>query len=86
MWENDKKLVSGPILAPLAKIWAPKIFFMDYTSIWCYTFLQAIIVCNFMENWRTILEKMAKNLLLDPVLAQTQAANFLFKKNGFISH
>ena len=41
---------------------------------------------QFMENGRTILEKMAKNLLLDPALAQTQAANFLFKKYGFIIH
>ena len=28
--ENDKNLVSDPILASLAQIWAPKIFFCGF--------------------------------------------------------
>ena len=57
-----KKLVSGPILTPLAKIWARKNFFVDFISTRCYTLLQAIIVCNIKENSRTKLEKMAKTI------------------------
>ena len=43
----QKNLVSGPILAPLAQIWAPKTFF---TSTRRKTLLLAITVCNFKEN------------------------------------
>ena len=45
-----KILVFGPILAPLAKIWIPKTFFMDFTYIRCYALLQDIIVCNLKKN------------------------------------
>ena len=31
-WKNGKKLVLSTILAPSAQIWAPKNFFMDFTS------------------------------------------------------
>ena len=31
-WKNGKKTSFGHILAPLAQIWVPKIFFMDFTS------------------------------------------------------
>ena len=35
-WENGKKnLISGPILAHLAQIWAPNIFFAGFPSIRC---------------------------------------------------
>ena len=35
-WEQGKKnLVSGPILDPLAQIWALKIFFVDFISTRC---------------------------------------------------
>ena len=35
-WENGKKnIISGPILACLARIWAPKTFFADFTSTEC---------------------------------------------------
>ena len=29
----------------------PKTFFMGFTSIRCYTLLQAIIICNFKEKY-----------------------------------
>ena len=45
-----KILVFGPILAPLAKIWIPKTFFMDFTYIRCYALLQDIIVCNLKKT------------------------------------
>ena len=35
-WENDtKNLVSGPILTHIAQFWAPKTFFVDFTSTRC---------------------------------------------------
>ena len=49
-WKNGKKLVLSTILAPSAQIWAPKIFFMDFTSTIYKALLQAIIVFNFKEN------------------------------------
>ena len=30
-----KKLILGPILAPLAQMWAPEIFLMDFASTTC---------------------------------------------------
>ena len=53
----------------LAQIWAPKCFFVDFTFIRCQTLLQAIIACNFKQNYRTKLEKMAENLVLGLILA-----------------
>ena len=44
--------------------------------------LQVIIVCNFKENYLTKLEKIAKNLILEPILApldQIRAQIFFHK-------
>ena len=42
---------------------------MGFTFTSCYTLLQAIILCNFKENYGTKLEKMAKKLVSGPILA-----------------
>ena len=63
-WEMGKNLISGPILACLAQIWASKNFFVGFTSTNCYTLSKAIIVFNFKENLWPKLKKMAKNLIL----------------------
>ena len=55
-----ENLVSGPILAQIFPA-LPKKFFWSFASAKYYALLQAIIVCNFKENYRTKLEKMAKN-------------------------
>ena len=34
-WKNGKKTISGEILASFVQIWAPKIFFVDFTSTTC---------------------------------------------------
>ena len=34
-WENGKKPSFGIDFGPLAQIWSPKIFFMDFTSTRC---------------------------------------------------
>ena len=34
-WENDKKLVLGPILVSLAQILPPNFFFVDFSSTGC---------------------------------------------------
>ena len=47
----EKNLVSGPILVPLAQIWSQKTFFIDFVSTKCHALLQAIILCNFKENY-----------------------------------
>ena len=44
-------------------------FFVGFTSTTLYALLQAITVCNFKENLRTKLEKIAKNLVSKPILA-----------------
>ena len=44
--------------------------FEGITSTWCYTSLQAITVCNFKESQWSKLEKMIKNLVSGPILAQ----------------
>ena len=64
-----KNLVSGPILAQIFPA-LPKKFFLSFASAKCYALLQAVTVCNFKENYRTKLEKMAKKLVLGPILAQ----------------
>ena len=47
-----KNLISGPILAHLAHIWA--LNFVGFTSTRCWTLLQAIIVCNsFWTRYKT---------------------------------
>ena len=49
--KNDKDLVSGQSLIPLAQILAPKISFVNFTSTRSYKLLKTIIVCNFNENY-----------------------------------
>ena len=56
-----KNLALGSILALLAPVWAPKTFFMEFTSTGCKDLLQVNIVCNFKENQLSKLEKMSKN-------------------------
>ena len=46
-WEHG--LISGPIFARLAQIWAPD-FFAGLFSTKCQTLSQATIICNFKEN------------------------------------
>ena len=49
--EMVKKLILGLILARFNPNLAPPIFFfVGFTSTKCYTLLEAIIICNFMEN------------------------------------
>ena len=84
-WENGKKPNFGPDFCPFWPKFGPQffLFFVGATSIRCYTLLQTIIVCNFKENQRTKLEKMAKNLVLGPIfaqLAQIRPAIFFFFK------
>ena len=43
-------LVSDPILAYFGPNWCPKTFVVGFTSIRCYTLLQAVIVRNYKEN------------------------------------
>ena len=64
-----ENLVSGPILAQIFPA-LPKKFFWSFASAKYYALLQAIIVCNFKENYRTKLEKMTKNkkLVLGQIL------------------
>ena len=78
-----KNLILGLIFACFGPNLVPSFFFffLGATSIRCYTLLQTIIVCNFKENQRTKLEKMAKNLVLGPIfaqLAQIRPAIFFF--------
>ena len=58
--ENAKNLVSGPIMIPLAQMWAQKIPFRDFISTTCQTLLQAIIVCNFKKTKERNLRKQQK--------------------------
>ena len=60
-WENNKKTNFGADFGPfLAEIWSPKFFFVGFISTWCYTLLQAIIVCNLKENLMNQTLKIAK--------------------------
>ena len=45
-----------------ARVWAPKIFFVNFSSTRCETLLQAIILCNLKENVWSKLKKMVKTL------------------------
>ena len=65
-----KKLILGLILACFSPDLIPKFFFKGLTSTWCYTFLQAIIVCNLKESQWSQSEKMIKNLVSGPILVQ----------------
>ena len=63
-WENGENLIPDLILARLTQIWAPKFFFVCFTSTRCQALLQAIIIFDFNENMWSKLKKMAKNLIL----------------------
>ena len=63
-WENGENLIPDLILARLTQIWAPKFFFVCFTSTRCQALLQVIIVFDFNENMWSKLKKMAKNLIL----------------------
>ena len=43
-----EKTILGPDFGP--NFGHEGFFFMSFTSIRCYTLLQAIIICNFKEN------------------------------------
>ena len=58
-----KNLIFGLILVHFRQIWSQKTFFIDFVSTKCHALLQAIILCNFKENYWTTLEKMEKNLV-----------------------
>ena len=58
--KNDKDLVSGQSLIPLAQILAPKISFVNFTSTRCYKLLKTIIACNFMKTTEPDLRKWQK--------------------------
>ena len=62
-----KNLVSEPILIQIFPA-LPKKIFLSFVPAKCYSLLQAVTVCNFKENYRTKLEKMAKKLVLGPIL------------------
>ena len=88
-----KNLILGLIFACFGPNLVPSFFFffLGATSIRCYTLLQTIIVCNFKENQRTKLEKMAKNLVLGPIFAQLAQIRpaiffFFFQTSGSVSH
>ena len=42
---------------------------MGFVSTRCYSWLQAIVVCNFKEKQRADLEKMIKKLVSGPISA-----------------
>ena len=48
--KNGENLISGPISAHVAQIWAPKSFFVGFISTNSYTLFQAIPLWNFQEN------------------------------------
>ena len=61
-WENGRKCNFGPDLGILARF-DPNlalIFFVALTSTMCYTWLQAIIVCNFKKTNEPNLRKWQK--------------------------
>ena len=76
-----KNLVWGPILAPLTQIWAQKFF----RGFYMYQMLDIVANYHCMQvqgKLMTKLEKMAKNLVLVPILAplaQIWPAKFFFK-------
>ena len=62
---------------------------LSHPATRCSTLLQAIIVCIFKENEWTKLEKMAKKLVLGPILAhlgQIPTVKTFFQKSGSVSH
>ena len=61
---NGEKPNFGPDSGPFSPNFGPHIFFVGFTSPTCYTFSQAITVCNFKENVLSKLKKMIKKLIL----------------------
>ena len=68
-WKNHKKPNHVSNFRLFGTNLHPQIFFGGFTSISNYALFQAIILCNLKENQCTKLEKIAKNLILDPILA-----------------
>ena len=66
-WENGKTPNFGPNFGPNL---TPQNFFVSFISTRCQTLLQGIILCNFQKNEQTKLQKMVKNLILDPIVAR----------------
>ena len=62
-----KNLVLGTILAQIFPA-LPILFLWSFAIARCYELLRAVIVCNFKENYRTKLEKMAKEVVLGLIL------------------
>ena len=84
-WENGKTPSFRPNLGLFWLKSGPPIFFVGFTSTWCYALLQAIVVCNFKENKWTKLEKIAKKLVSDQILvplAQIWAPNFFVESTS----
>ena len=63
-----KKTLLELILVQFGQNLVPKKFFVGFTTTRCYKLLQAIIVCNFKENYWTKLEKIAKKLVSGLIL------------------
>ena len=55
-----KVLISYPVLACLAQIWAPKICFVDFSSTSNQTLFQAIILCIYWKTNEPNLRKWPK--------------------------
>ena len=67
----------GPDFGQFCPKFAPQIFVcVDFTSTRCWTWLQAIIVCNFKEHY------LGKHEILAH-FAQIQAPQFFFQKSDF---
>ena len=62
-WENGKKLNFGPNFGSLGPNLGHPNFFREFYLYKMFNMSQAIIVCNFKENFWSKLKKMAKNLM-----------------------
>ena len=68
-YENGKKTNFGPNFGLFGQTLGPQNFiFAGFTSTTSKALFQAIIVCNFKENYWIKLDEMAKNLVLGPIL------------------
>ena len=69
-WENYKKPNLGPDFDPFAPKLSSQIFFESSSPTSCSTLFQAFILCYLTENEWAALEKLLKNLILDPILTR----------------
>ena len=65
---NGEKPNFGPDSGMFSPNFGPHIFFVSFTSPTCYTFSQAITVCNFKENVLSKVKKMTKKNSFGPDL------------------